>query len=167
MHSAVQYTMQNNAEQPNANNYCTAVAYHESVLLLQGWWGGPCTALQMWPILAGRKSGVKVVNCVHDSQGDQIGHLHPAAHHSHSTFSWGTLQQGTAHEMRVISIQCSSITNIHTQLYTMFKVTAIWIVQNLFTVSVSSTRSSYLIHSDIKYVIHLCKYIIYIQYITL
>ena len=109
--------MQNNAEQPNANNYCTVVAYHESFLLLQGWWGGPCTALQMWPILAGRKSGVKVVNCVHDSQGDQIGHLHPAAHHSHSTFSWGTLQQGTAHEMRVISIQCSSITNIHTIIY--------------------------------------------------
>ena len=129
MHSAVQYTMQYIIQCITVqNNYCNAVAYHESSFLLQGWWVGPCTALQMWPTLAGRKSGVKAVNCVHDSQDDQIGHLYPAAHHSHSTFSWGTLRQGTAHEVKIISIQCSSSTNTHTQLYSMFKR---WTVQNL------------------------------------
>ena len=77
----------------------------------------------MWPTLAGKRSGVKAVNCVHDSQGDQIGHPHSAAHHNRRTFFGGTPRQGTAHKKRIISMHCSpwlyilSITNKHTIIY--------------------------------------------------
>lgn len=96
MHDVCLTTMQDNTKQPTVSTHCTAPAHHESFFQLLGWWGVLCTVLQMWPTLAGRRSGVKVVNCGHGSQGDQIGHLNSAVHHSHKTFFGGPPWQGTA-----------------------------------------------------------------------